>query len=41
MTQRYAHLTDEALKRASDVAGGLLSQAVNGKVKVAGLSGEK
>ena len=41
MTQRYAHLTDEALKRASDVAGGLLSQAVNGKAKVAGFSGEK
>jgi len=41
MTQRYAHLTDEALKRASDVAGGLFSQAVNGKAKVAGLSEEK
>ena len=41
MTQRYAHLTDEALKRASDVAGGLLSQAVDGKAKVAGFSGEK
>jgi integrase len=30
MTQRYAHLRDEALKRASDVAGELLGQIVNG-----------
>jgi hypothetical protein len=26
MTQRYAHLRDEALKRASDTAGNLFDQ---------------
>jgi len=31
MTQRYAHLRDDALRRASDVAGDLLGQVVNGK----------
>jgi len=31
MTQRYAHLRDEALRRASDLAGSLITQAVNGK----------
>jgi integrase len=31
MTQRYAHLRDETLKRAADVAGDLIEQAVNGK----------
>jgi integrase len=31
MTQRYAHLRDEALKRAAEVAGDLISQVVNGK----------
>ena len=30
MTQRYAHLRDETLKRASNLAGELISQAVNG-----------
>lgn len=30
MTQRYAHLRDEALKRASDLAGEILAEAVNG-----------
>jgi integrase len=30
MTQRYAHLRDEALRRASDLAGELLTQAMNG-----------
>jgi integrase len=35
MTQRYAHLRDEALRRASDLAGELLSQAINGKGKKA------
>ncbi len=29
MTQRYAHLRDETLKRASNLAGELISQAVN------------
>jgi integrase len=33
MTQRYAHLRDEALRRASDLAGELLTQAVNGNGK--------
>ena len=31
MTQRYAHLRDEALKRASDVADDILSDIVNAK----------
>lgn len=31
MTQRYAHLRDETLRRASDLAGDLIGQAVNGK----------
>jgi integrase len=31
MTQRYAHLRDEALRRASDLAGDLIGKAVNGK----------
>ncbi len=30
MTQRYAHLRDEALRRASDLAGDLITQAMNG-----------
>ncbi len=29
MTQRYAHLRDEALRRASDLAGDLITQAIN------------
>ncbi|MEJ2092359.1 MAG: site-specific integrase [Syntrophobacterales bacterium] len=33
MTQRYAHLRDEALRRASDLVGELISQAVNGNGK--------
>jgi integrase len=37
MTQRYAHLRDEALKRAADVAGDLISQAVNGGAKGSGI----
>ena len=31
MTQRYAHLRDEALRRASDLAGELIGDIVNGK----------
>jgi hypothetical protein len=31
MTQRYAHLRDEALRRASDLAGDIITQAVNGQ----------
>lgn len=34
MTQRYAHLRDDALKRASDLAGDIIGQAINGKKKV-------
>lgn len=42
MTMRYAHLRDGALRRASDLAGDLLTQAVNGnKAKVANLKGEE
>jgi integrase len=38
MTQRYAHLRDDALRRASDLAGNLLEQVVNGqKPKIANL----
>ena len=33
MTMRYAHLRDEALRRASDLAGILIDQAVSGKDK--------
>ena len=33
MTQRYAHLRDETLRRASDLAGDLLNQAMNGNGK--------
>ncbi len=33
MTQRYAHLRDETLKRASDLAGDLINEAINGKDK--------
>jgi integrase len=32
MTQRYAHLRDEALRRASDLAGEILSGIANGSV---------
>jgi integrase len=39
MTQRYAHLRDVALRRASDLAGDLINQAVNGS-KVANLKDE-
>jgi integrase len=38
MTQRYAHLRDEALRRASDLAGNLITEALNGrKSKIANL----
>jgi len=30
MTMRYAHLRDESLRRASDLAGDLITQAING-----------
>ena len=33
MTQRYAHLRDDTLRRASDLAGELLNRAVNGNGK--------
>ncbi len=42
MTQRYAHLRDEGLRRASDLAGDLIAQAVNGhNLHVANLKKEK
>jgi integrase len=42
MTQRYAHLRDEALHRAADLAGNLINQAINGnKAKVANLQKEE
>ena len=31
MTQRYAHLRDDTLRRAADLAGELIQEAVNGK----------
>ena len=34
MTQRYAHLRDDTLKRASDLAGDIINQAVKKKKKV-------
>ena len=40
MTQRYAHLRDETLRRASDLAGDLLTQVINGNGKVANLNPE-
>ena len=38
MTQRYAHLRDEALKRASNLAGDLIAETLNGD-KVVGFKG--
>jgi integrase len=41
MTQRYAHLRDETLRRASDLASDLIGQAVNGRIsQVANLGKE-
>ncbi|MBW1992801.1 MAG: site-specific integrase, partial [Deltaproteobacteria bacterium] len=40
MSQRYAHLRDEALRRAAEVAGELLGQMAAGKNKVVNLKGE-
>jgi integrase len=36
MTQRYAHLRDEALKRASDLAGSLIDEVMSSKEKDSG-----
>ena len=33
MTQRYAHLRDDALRQASNLAGDLIGQAMNGNRK--------
>jgi len=33
MTQRYAHLRDDALQRASNLAGDIINQAMNGNIK--------
>jgi len=40
MTQRYAHLRDDALKRASNLAGDLVKQAVKSKKEKATAVGE-
>jgi len=37
MTQRYAHLRDEALKKASDLAGDLVNQALKADQKIVAL----
>jgi integrase len=34
MTQRYAHLRDESLRKASNLAGALIGEAIKGKVKL-------
>ena len=39
MTQRYAHLRDETLKRASDLAGDLIGEIVNEKRKSKKING--
>ena len=40
MTQRYAHLRDESLRRASDLAGDIIREAVNaGEGKVIPFNG--
>ena len=40
MTQRYAHLRDDSLRRASDLAGDLIGMPVNGKQRrIANLKG--
>ena len=43
MTQRYAHLRDDALQRASSLAGDIISQAMNGnkEKKVANLEDKR
>jgi integrase len=42
MTQRYAHLRDDTLRRASDLAGDLIGQAMNGSTpRVTNLREEK
>ena len=43
MTQRYAHLRDDALQRASNLAGDIISQAMNGnkEKKVANLEDKR
>lgn len=41
MTQRYAHLRDEALRRAAELAGELINQTVNGKLPQAAKAGEQ
>jgi integrase len=35
MTQRYAHLRDETLRKASNLAGDIINQAMNGKTETA------
>jgi len=41
MTQRYAHLRDDALRRASNLAGDLLKQVIKGsETKIINLESE-
>lgn len=35
MTQRYAHLRDESLKRASNLAGSIITDITNAKSEIA------
>ena len=42
MTERYAHLHDDVLKRAAEVAGDIISQAMNGnKDKIVDMKNQK
>jgi len=41
MTQRYAHLRDEALKKASNLAGDIINQAVQHNDHVVGFENIK
>ena len=41
MTQRYAHLADDTLKRAAEVAGNLITQVESGKATPLQKSGAK
>ena len=41
MTQRYAHLRDDTLKRASNLAGDIISKAVKDSLKSVDLSNKR
>jgi integrase len=40
MTQRYAHLRDETLKRGSNIAGDLMNQALSGDEEISNVNHE-